>query len=81
MGRNNREGWNMKRVNGMASASVIDPIEAVTGSDSPRGKAFIRVEAQDEHGNDVVVNFTLNTLGMLGGMAKGVAARFGYEWD
>ena len=71
----------MKRVNATAAATVVEPVDAVTESDSPRGKAYIRVTAKDEKGNDVIVNFTLNVLGMLGGMAKGPAARFGYKWD
>jgi hypothetical protein len=70
----------MKHVNAVADAIVVEPIEAVTTTNSPRGKAFIRLKLQDEDGRDVVVGFTLNTLGMLGGMAKGVAARFGYDW-
>jgi hypothetical protein len=70
----------MKRVNGNVGASVVEPIEAVTTTDSPRGKAFIRLSLTDEDGRDVVVSMTLNVLGMLGGMAEGTAERFGYPW-
>jgi hypothetical protein len=61
-------------VNGVADVNVITP---KTPSESPGGKAFLRVKFEDGS----TVDMTLNLAQMIGGAAKGTAQRLGYQHD